>query len=453
MGRSAKKRAQVAVEQSEEVGRVLQAARRSTGCDLEAIEVALKGAVLSAGAKCLEEFMNAAGTGRRMKAVTCLCGGTMQSRGVREKQVVTLLGNVTYRHSMFQCPVCKRVRYPGDEALDIVDTSRSPGLRRQTARLGAKESFGEVARDLRELAGVEISRKDAERVAEATGEDMERWDKVQRARIRAVEPPPPETTKTIDTLYIEFDGTGVPMTREEVAGRKGKQKDGSAKTREAKLGCVFTQTDFDEEGRPIRDPASTSFTGAIETSAVFGWRIYAEAVRRGLYEAKRVVVLTDGAEWIKTIINTHFPGTTHIIDLYHAREHLVALCKLLIDRDIKQFNRYKDRWWEDLDDGNIEKLIQEAKALLPKDQRAAKDARTEIAYFEKNKERMRYKHFKEQGLFRGSGVIEAGCKNIIAMRMKQSGMEWSVRGANAIIALRCMEASGRTENYWEQRTA
>lgn len=397
--------------------------------------------------------MNAVGTGRRMEAVSCLCGSAMQSRGVREKQVVTLLGNARYRHSMYQCPACKGVRYPGDEVLDIVDTSRSPGLRRQTARLGAKESFGEVAKDLRELAGVEISRKDAERVAEATGEDMERWDKAQRVRIRAMEPPPADTPKTIDTLYIEFDGTGVPMTKEEVAGRKGKQKDGSAKTREAKLGCVFTQTGFDEKGRPIRDPASTSFTGAIETSTVFGWRIYAETVRRGLYEAKRVVILTDGAEWIKTIIGMHFPGATHIIDLYHAREHLVDLTKQLFDRDLKRLNRYKDRWWDNLDEGNIEKIIEEAKEQLPKDPKAGKDARQEIGYFEKNKERMRYKEFKGQGLFLGSGVIEAGCKSVVGQRMKQSGMEWSVRGANAIIALRCMEASGRTEDYWEQRTA
>ena len=397
--------------------------------------------------------MNAAGTGRRKETVTCLCGRTMQSRGTREKQVLTLLGKTHYRHSMYQCPACKRVQYPGDEVLDIVDTSRSPGLRRQTARLGAKESFGEVARDLRELAGVEIRRKDDERVAEATGEDMERWDKARRARIRGMEPPPPATPKTIDTLYVEFDGTGVPMTKEAVAGRKGKQKDGSAKTREAKLGCVFTQTGFDEEGRPIRDPASTSFTGAIETSAIFGWRIYAEAVRRGLYEARRVVILTDGAEWIKTIIGTHFPGAIHIIDLYHAREHLVDLAKQLFDRDLKRLNRYKDRWWDDLDEGNIEKIIEEATEQLPKDSKAGKDASKEIGYFEKNKERMRYKGFKEQGLFLGSGVIEAGCKTIVGQRMKQSGMEWSVRGANAIIAIRCMEASGRTEDYWEQRTA
>lgn len=175
-------------------------------------------------------------------------------------------------------------------------------------------------------------------------------------------------------------------------------------------------------------------------------------MRRGLFEAKRAVILGDGAEWIKTIAQTHFPNAIHIIDLYHAREHLVGLCKLLFDRDLRRLNRYKDRWWDELDEGNIEALVEQARSFLPKDSSAGKDARREIGYFEKNKERMRYAHFKAQGLFVGSGVIEAGGKTIVAQRLKQSAMQWTVRGANAIIALRCAELSGKTENYWEQRT-
>ena len=279
-----------------------------------------------------------------------------------------------------------------------------------------------------------------------------RRDATQREHIRRTQAPAPEDTPhTIETLYIEYDGTGVPMTKNEVAGRKGKQKDGSAKTREAKLGCVFIQTAFDDKGRPIRDPAPTTFTGAIEAAAPFGERIYAEAVRRGLFHAQRVVVLGDGAEWIKTIAQTHFGRAAHIIDLYHAREHLVLLCKLLFDRYLRRLNRYKDRCWDELDEGNIEALTQKARSFLPTDDNAGKDARREIGYFEKNKERMRYGHYKAQGLAIGSGVIEAGCKNIVADRLKKSGMEWTVPGANAIIALRCAELSRRTEDYWEQR--
>lgn len=377
----------------------------------------------------------------------------MASAGLREKRLLTLLGSVGFVRSRYRCPHCGKTRYPGDEELGIEGISRSPGIQRQVSRLGAKEPFREVAQDLKELAGISLSRKDAERISERTGEAVERWDKTERDRIRFTEPPPLEVAKTLDTFYIEFDGTGVPMIPEEVAGRKGKQKDGSAKTREAKLGCVFTQTAFDDENRPIRDPASTSFTGAIEPAAEFGWRIHTEAVRRGLFQAKRVAVLTDGAEWIRNLVQLHFPNATHIIDLYHAREHMVELCKLLFWRRPQTLSRYKDRWWDALDDGDVETIVHEARQALPKDPRAAKEARTQIGYFEKNKERMRYAHFKKQGYFVGSGVIEAGCKSIIGKRLKQSGMEWTVRGANAIIALRCMNLSGRQEEFWEQRAA
>lgn len=431
----------------------MAATERAGGVDLEALEVAVRAAVLNVGADLLEQLLEPVGVGRRKEEVRCSCGAVMASHGVRGKRVQTLLGDVAFSRSVYRCPVCGAARCPGDEELDIVATSHSPGVRRQVTRLGAKETFQETSEDMRELAGVKVPRKEAERIAEGVGEDMARWTGAERDLCRFQEPPPPESPGTIDTLYIEFDGTGVPMVPHEVAGRKGKQPDGTAKTREAKLGCVFTQTTFDEDGRPVRDPGTTTFTGAIEPAAPFGNRIYAEAARRGLFEAKRVVILTDGAEWIRNIAQTHFPGAIHIIDLYHARQHLVDLCKRLFDRDIKALNRWKDRWWDDLDKGDIEKIVREARDALPRDPQLAREAQTAIGYFEKNEDRMRYAGFKAQGMFVGSGVVEAGCKHIIGQRLKQSGMEWTVRGANAIIELRCVEASNRTEDYWEQRSA
>lgn len=429
----------------------MAAAGRASGLDLEALEGAVRRAVLNVGAGLVEDLLRGVGVGRRGEATRCACGAVMHSLGVRTKRVLTLLGEVSFERSAFQCARCGKTRFPGDEELDIAGTSHSSGIRRQVARLGAKESFGAVAEDMKALAGIDISRKGAERVAEAMGEDMGQWADREREKLRFQAPPAPEAEKTIETLYIEMDGTGVPMTEHEVAGRKGKQKDGSAKTREAKLGCVFTQTAFDEENRPIRDPATTSFTGAIESAAPFGWRIYLEAQMRGLFLAKRVVVLSDGAEWIRNIVQTHFPMAKHILDIYHAREHLIALCRLLFANAPKAFTLYKDRWWDCLDEGDIETIMEEARGFLPKETDTGKEARTAIAYFETNMERMRYAEFKAKGMFLGSGVIEAGCKHVIGQRLKQSGMEWTVRGANAIIALRCIEASNRTEDYWEQR--
>lgn len=429
--------------------RILEAARRAKGCDLETWETALRCAVLEAGAKALERLLEGIGCGRRPEQIICSCGRPMESRGIKTKRLVSILGPVCYRRSLFQCPRCGATRYPGDEQLDVVGTTRSPGLRRMIARSGAKQTFKETSKDLKELAGVSVSAKDAERVAEAVGEEMEAWSKTERECLR-VEHPPHES---IGTLYIEYDGTGIPMVPEQLKGRKGKQPDGSAKTREAKLGCVFTQTTLDPKGRPVRDPGSTTFVGAIETAREFGWRIYSEALRRGLRNAQRVVVLGDGAQWVINLAQTHFPRAVHIIDLYHVREHVHDLCTHLFGDDVRRLNRYRDRWWDLLDEGSIELIVQQATRLLSEDHNDYRHIRKEIRYLERNKARMRYKTFKEQGLFIGSGVVEAGCKHLIGQRLKQSGMQWTLRGANAILSLRCVTVSGRLEQYWEQRVA
>jgi hypothetical protein len=424
----------------------------SKQADLEAWETALRAAVLCAGAKVLGELLQGVGGGRVDRAILCPCGTRMESQGLKQKELLTILGPVVYQRSMFQCPICGATRYPGDETLDIVGTTRSPGLRRMMARAGSQSTFKEGREDLKIYAGLAVSAKDVERVAEGIGQQAEAWlcreREVILKRNEVLRP-----DKTIPILYISYDGTGVPMTAEELKGRRGKQADGSAKTREAKLGCVFTQTTTDIKGFPVRDPESTSFVGAIETAEPFGLRIYGEALRRGLPQAHRVVVLGDGALWIWNIAETHFPEATLIIDLYHAREHVSALCKLLLGSNEKQVGQQRLRWWTDLDSGRVEKIILQARQKLPQDPETKKKAETEICYLEKNKEHMRYSQFRAQGLFVGSGVIEAGCKTLIGRRLKQSGMEWSIRGANAIISLRCITQSGRFEDFWESRAA
>jgi hypothetical protein len=418
--------------------------------DLEAWEMALRDAVHLAGAKCLEAFLSRLAAARPTASVRCACGHVMRSRGRKATTILTILGPVRFRRALHQCPACGQTRYPADEVLDVAGTSRSPGLRRMMARAGSQTTFKEGAADLRLYAGLPISPKDVERVAERLGAETEAWAARERLALLAAEPPA-AGTKSIPVLYIEPDGTGVPMVPPELAGRRGKQPDGSARTREAKLGSVFTQFVNDEEGRPIRDPESTTFVGAIESAEDFAVRLFAEAVRRGLPQARRVVVLSDGAEWIKNLVAEYFPQALHIIDLFHAKEHVGELTKLLFPTDPNQRQRCRLDWWTALDEGRIKDLAREATALLPDNPTAREDAESHIHYLEKNKDRMRYAEFRALGLFVGSGVVEAGCKTMIGQRLKRSGMEWSVRGANAIIALRCTLNSGRFEEFWEDR--
>ena len=431
-------------EKEREAALLVARLRSEKELDLEAIEFFVRATMLKAGAQVLEAFLEMAFADE--EAPVCAENHTpkkMQSTGKREKQIHSILGSSQLRRTRFVCPVCGNVRYPGDEALGVVGTGFSPGARRMMARAGAKESFGEAAEDLQVFAALKVDAKDVERVAEKTGRVVGDWMAEEATNARLV----PPVEEKIETLYVSFDGTGVPMRPDELANVRGKAPDGKAKTREVKLGCVFTQTGVDNEGRPVRDEGSTTYVGAIEKSVEFGHRIHGEAMRRGMAGAQRVVVITDGAAYNKSIIDAHFPDATRILDLYHAREHLAEFAKDTIRIPLADSFHIECRAL--LDRGDVPALIDRMKTKLPRSGARRKEGLKQIEYFRRNAAAMRYGEFRAMGLFVGSGVVEAGCRAVIGQRLKRSGMFWSVVGANAIIALRCCLASGRFEQFWE----
>ena len=380
--------------------------------------------------------------------VRCECGQRMTSQGRRAKGLLTTLGAVAFRRSFYQCEHCRQSRFPDDERLDIVNTTYSPGVRRLMARAGSQTQFEQAAEDLLCYAGLKIDPREIERVAEAVGRQVEQWLSEEQEQIVHLGPSVKPQLEPGAKFYVSFDGTGVPVRKSELVGRKGKQADGSARTREVKLGCVFTQVGVDKEGRPQRDPDSTTYVGAIESSTLFGWRMFAEALRRGLGQAQRVIVLTDGQRYNRTITQTHFPGAVHIVDLFHAYEHLTLIAQILWGPQAES----PKTWRALLEAGDIQRLVSKAGKNLPGSPKAKKSLCKELGYFENNATGMRYAEYRENDFFVGSGVVEAGCRTVIGQRLKQSGMRWSVRGANAIIALRCCIMSGRFEDFWAART-
>jgi len=401
------------------------------------------------GGAFLEKLLNQ-DCGHRGQRIPCGRGHQAKFVDYRSKELATVLATIQVHRAYYYCDSCKSGMAPKDSYLDIVSTSFSPGLRRLMARVGSKEAFDEGRRDLQELAGVFVTTKAVERVSECVGAEIE--EVAQRERKAALSGRIVQI-KPVPWMYVEMDGTGVPMVPRETEGRQGKDETGRAKTRELKLGAVFTQTGVDEEGRPVRDQGSTTYVGAIETAEEFGHRIFTEAVRRGSRFANQIVVLGDGAPWIWNLAALHFPSAIEILDLYHAREHLVELAKVVFEPGSCEEKQWAEGRIKELDDGNVEAVLHAMECLQPRTDTARDEVRKAIGYFRTNAPRMRYRHFRSLGLFVGSGVIEAGCKTIAGSRLKQSGMQWTVRGANAIVALRCCDLSGRWEQYWERRAA
>lgn len=419
--------------------------------DLGAAEFEVRAAMHQVGSVLLEQLLNADRGGHSGPRIVCQRGHHAEFVDYRHKQVQTILGAVQLRRAYYYCSECpkhsRRGIVPKDQELDVVGSSFSPGLRRLLARAGAQEAFDMARQDLAELAGVAVPTKAVERISEAVGQAAEAANQAERGAAVATGGGPP--LPAARRLYIAMDGTGVPAVPKETQGRAGKAADGKAKTREAKLGCVFTQTSFDAEGWPVRDPDSTTYVGAIETAEDFGPRLHTEAVRRGLQQTTTVIVLGDGAPWIWNLADTHFPAAVHIVDLYHAREHLEAVGRLAFGSSSQTRKAWVAARRDELDDGDVDVIIGEIRKLPALgDPKIQDELRKEAEYFETNKLRMCYKYFRGRGIFVGSGVVEAGCKTVIAHRLKQSGMRWTVTGANALIALRCRLLGNRWEDLW-----
>lgn len=412
--------------------------------------MAFRSALHQAGSAGLAQLLRYDPPEASRRQLPCRCGGTARYRELRSRLVLTAVGEVELSRPYYLCSHCGRGCFPADADLDIQDTAFSPGVRRMLAVVGSHAPFDHGRQQIQLLAGLEVTIKAVERTAEAIGEDI-----VQAASEQMTQGMPLDFPaipgKPVPILYVQMDGTGVPVVKAETEGRAGKIDGQTAHTREVKLGCVFTQTAWDKKGWPIRDSDSTTYTGAIETADEFGRWIYHHAWERGWSNAVKKVVMGDGAEWIWNIADLHFPGAIQIADLFHARQHLWDLARLLHPGQDARQKQWILRHQPKLDGGYIEKLVRFLRSIKASTPELAAKIGTAANYFEKNANRMRYPAFRRQHLFVGSGVIEAGCKTVVGSRLKQSGMFWTVRGANAILALRCCQLNGHFETYWEDR--
>lgn len=438
-----------------EVGQIVTATfrdKKKTGhFDLESTEISIRASMHNIGSKMLETLLNSDDGDYKGRGIPCEKGHKYEFKEYREKKVETVLGPVRVKRSYYYDKDCKHGYCPKDKDLDIESTSFSPGVRRIMSRVGAYRPFALGSEDIKEMAGIVIDTKEVERTSNQSGKQVDRFFEDEASSALSVKNVIP--IKKVPAMYICMDGTGVPVVKAETVNRHGKRKDGKSKTREVKLGCVFTQTTFDERGSPVRDELSTTYVGAIETAKEFSDRIYPEAVRRGIEMAGKVCVIGDGAPWIWNIADEQFYGAVQIIDLYHAREHYWKAAKTSFGNDENMINQWTSKRRIELDMGKVDQVIKAIRELPASTEAKKELLKKEINYFDKNRNRMKYADFRSQGLFVGSGVLEAGCRAVIGQRLKQSGMHWTVKGANNIIALRCAFFSNRWEDFWESRAS
>jgi hypothetical protein len=364
-----------------------------------------------------------------------------QRKGRETLQVQCLFGTFVIERDYYHHPGKHEGHHPADAALGL-EVGYTPALARLICLEGADEpGYEKAQRHLAETGGIEVSARQIQRVVQRVGQDAQAWQEREAQPGRCAAP----------IMYVSGDGTGVPLRRKELAGRKGKQPDGTAKTRQVYLGCVFTQHRTDEQGHPVRDHQSTTYVSSFKSIDQFGPMLRQEALRRGMGRAGQVVLLIDGAAGLENMGKDCFKDSVQIVDFYHALEHAGQVLDALIGKNHPDYKTRQSRWAKRLLKDKVASLIKETRQAAvgtPQTQAVA----AALGYFERNVGRMQYGTFRKNGYFIGSGVVEAGCKTVIGARCKQSGMFWSQPGAENVLALRCLHSSRRQDDFWKHRS-
>ena len=191
------------------------------------------------------------------------------------------------------------------------------------------------------------------------------------------------------------------------------------------------------------------YTGGFHNCEHFGKKLYVLALRRGLKTADTVIFIGDGAKWIWNLARYHFPEAIQIVDFYHATERLWALSRTIYGEGTKTCKDWAKKRVKHLLKGKVELIINSLCELDSPD--FGEEIRDNITYFTNNKERMRYDQYRKRGYHIGTGTVESACKHVVGQRLKQAGMRWSVKGADAILQLRILWKNGEWSRFWNQR--
>lgn len=357
----------------------------------------------------------------------------------RERKVYSLFGPIVIKRAYYRGP--DGGRCPMDEMLELTQ-QYTPAVSQLMCWAAALDhSFELASQTLERFAGLNISGRQIQRIVALCAPQAEKWVSQRSADNR---------NKPIDIINIQTDMTGIPVRPEELKDIKGKQPDGTAKTRQIKVGCVFSQSK-NSDGSISRDPFSTTYLAEFSTPEEHANALWHEALKRGYATAKEKVFLGDGAEWIWNIATDRFKEATQIVDFYHACEHLYEICTMLEEEAVCIRTLFK-KWRKRLKNNGLTRLLLEIeKRGNALDEKTKAQLYDKLSYFRKNAHRMTYRTFIRRGFFIGSGAIEGACRNIVAQRAKLSGMRWLRRGAQNVLAFRSIIKSELFDEFCQKR--
>lgn len=328
---------------------------------------------------------------------------------------------------------------PWDETLGLGKHAWTPQVVRNALRLSVLiPSYREAAESFTELTGVSISKSSLQRLVVLKGKEQVAKEKAEAAAISAVPKKEEEVVwRTIpepDSPIMSVSSDGVMIhIREE----------GWKEVKIVAISAVETSDEAPKGKARTAKLSKHSYRAGLWDAKTFTNHHWAEACRRGLEKADKVVCISDGALWIWLMVFMCFPKRIEILDCWHAVEHLWTVATALFENEETAAKSWFATQKQTLLSQGLRPVISAIRETLPRTSPLPESVRQALGYFARNRHRMEYPHYRAQGLPIGSGTIESACKTVVQARMKQAGMRWSRQGAQAMLSLRSLLLSDR----------
>jgi hypothetical protein len=406
------------------------------------------------------------------------CGHVQRLVGERAKELITLVGPVSFVRPYYQClhvreadeeQGCTHGEAPTDVLWGVEKQRTTPGVQQHISYLSARLTFEEAAETICRTVPIGMSGRQALNLMRPVGAALAAAEDCQVTVLKAAarqarsQPTERQAPKGVERLYIELDGVLARMRRGSVPMAKEELHRQGDVYREIKAGAVFhaergARRSELAPGVYVDTPAPDSVRYVARRTALggFGWLLYHLAVEGGLEQAQQVVVLGDGAPWIWNLVAEHFPGAVQIVDLYHAKEHVWDVAHAVFGRGTVEGTAWATHVCSLLEQGQSEALvgaIQGLPPIAPEPGQARSIPERAVDYFTLNAERMRYPFFRAQGMHIGSGIAEAACKTIVSTRAKRCGMRWTPEGLDALLPLRTAVLNGTYTSFCQEEYA
>lgn len=402
-------------------------------CDLPGAETRIRDAALGFAAK----MVGSALSGPLQRAA-----GVDEPPGRRERRtcgILSAVGDVSYTRWYTVGADGKR-SFPADEALGIV-CGCTPGAAKRLCHMGAKsQSYAESSESLALLSGIIASSNTIQRLVGAVGPEMAAW-----ARDR--EPATVHPGRDV-AVGLEMDMTGVRLLRKYLRDVKG--KDGPPKCRQIKCGVVFL-LERGEDGRYHKVPDSSVHILSFGDVTDFSAELDKARQKLGAKHVAKLIVISDGAEWIWKIVEDRFKQAFAVVDFWHAADHLHDLCEFVHgkgDAATQSFAELRHK----LKRYGVNCVIRHFACLeASKGRRKGIDKR--LRYFRTHQARMQYHLYRREGWPIGSGEVEGACKSLIKQRTDLSGQRWSPDGALNVLWVRALVKDGLHDRFWNARSS